>query len=116
MSQNFSISEIRDTVMDAINDKLSFKELRKKLPGVRKSQLLSTTHDIMEELKITMPFPDAYNRPRLKRTPLAVTADGMVDINALLQEKGYTPTDCIACPTIGVNRITLTIKKSNNNE
>lgn len=82
MQNNFNIEDVRNTIIDAINEKKSFKELREQLPGVRKPRLLALIFDIMEQLgieKSNHPFPDAMERPRIKRKALTVEETSFFD-------------------------------------
>lgn len=112
MLHSFTFFEIREAVTKAIHEKISFQELRERLPGVGKRQLLSTMFDLMQELGISeIPFCDAMVKPRLVRKPLLVSEDGNINIQKLLEEKGFANAEVVACPNIGKNKITITVKK-----
>lgn len=109
------VSQIRDAVKKAIEDKKSFQELRDMLPGVRKSHILTVVFDVKDEMGLPeMPFPDAICRPRIKRDMLEIDDEGKIDISDLLKEKGYDKSDCIVRPHLGNGKITLTVRKRNN--
>lgn len=99
-------------IRKGIQDKITFAELREKLPGWRKRPLQSLIFDVMEEIGLhTIPFTGMVTRPRLTRPSIPVSSEGKICVTDLLQEKGFTAEKCAAYAHIGKNKITLTIKQ-----
>lgn len=102
-------------IREGIENKITFEELRKSLPGWRKRPLQSLIFDVMAEMKLShVPFPGLLVRPRLTRKPIEISKDGKLSVKELLDEKGFLPQGCLAYAHIGDNKITLTIKRANN--
>lgn len=110
--QNFSkFYTVKQIIREGIENKITFKELRAKLPGWRKRPLLSLIFDVMAEMGLkNIPFPGMVIRPRLTRKPVPVDENGMLCIMELLKEKGFEGMECHARCHVGPSKITLTIK------
>lgn len=110
-----NFNEAKSIIKNAILTKMTFNELRGKLPGMRKPHILYIVFDLMEELELSeMPFPDAMCRPRIKRDILKISPEGNINIANLLAEKGFEIDKCYVRPTIGKNKITLTVRSNGN--
>lgn len=102
-------------IKQGIKDKISFTELRERLPDWRKRPLQSLIFDVMAEMGLKhVPFPGLLIRPRLSRKPIQISSDGKLSIRELLDEKGFSASDCLAYAHIGDRKITLTIKQDKN--
>lgn len=104
----------KQVIRMGIDEKISFEELRAKLPGWRKRVLQSLIFDVMAEKEMkTVPFPGLLKRPRLTRKPIPVDKDGNLSVRDLLEEKGFLGRSCLAYAHVGDRKITLTIKPGN---
>ena len=113
MSQ-INFNYVKSIIRTGIEEKITFAQLREKLPGLRKRQLQSLIFDVMAEMNLRhVPFPGLLKRPRLSRAPIPVDEDGNLCIRSLLEEKGFIGRSCAAFAHIGDNKITLTIKPAN---
>lgn len=102
----------RQIIRVGIRDRITFAELRQKLPEWRKRQLQSLIFDVMEELGLhTIPFEGMVTRPRLTRPAIPVSEDGNICVRDLLLEKGFNVDNCAAYANIGKKKITITIKE-----
>ena len=109
LNQNFDFA--KQIIRTGIRKKITFAELREKLPGWRKRQLQSLIFDVMAELNITtVPFPGLLKRPRLTRKPIPIDDEGNLSIKELLDEKWGDSRKYEAHANIGDRKITLTIK------
>lgn len=115
MQKNCSnFEQAKAIIRQGIKDKLTFEELRAKLPDWRKRPLTSLIFDVMAEKKMKhVPFPGLLKRPRLARKPIKIDAEGNLSVKELLKEKGFMGRCCLAYAHIGDNKITLTIKPGN---
>ena len=101
----------KQIIRQGIKDKITFDELREKLPGWRKRALQSLIFDVMAELNMTtVPFPGLLKRPRLTRKAIPVDEDGKLSVKEILAEKWPEGKECEAFANIGDKKITLTIK------
>ncbi|MBQ3058809.1 MAG: hypothetical protein IJD16_00630 [Desulfovibrio sp.] len=108
---DFNYYEAKTIIRQGIYDKITFKELREKLPGWRKRHLQSIIFDVMAEMGLkNIPFPGMVVRPRLSRKPIPIDSNGMLCIMDLLKEKGFEGIECHARCHVGQTKITLTIK------
>lgn len=109
--KNFDYAETRKIIIDGINKKISFDELRKKLPGLNKRKIKMIVFDVMKELDLSYtPFNGMLSRPQIKREPIPVSEDGTLNIMALMKEKSFDGVECQARCHVGPDKITLTIK------
>ena len=117
MKKISKFDQAKNIIRQGIKDKISFKELREKLPEWRKRALQSLIFDVMAEDNLKhVPFPGLLQRPRLTREPLPIDGEGNLCIYKLLEEKGFIGRNCKAFAHIGNNKITLNIKRVNNSE
>lgn len=101
----------KQVIREGIKNKITFDELREKLPGWRKRALQSIIFDVMAELNMTtVPFPGLLKRPRLTRKPIPVDEEGKLSVKEIIAEKWPDGRACEAFANIGDKKITLTIK------
>lgn len=112
MDLNFTnLDEIKETIKLGIDEKIDFKELRKRLPHIHKKPLIAIIYDVMNELEIRdIPFPGLLTKPKFARKPIPVSDTGKINITELLEEKGFDDLKCEAFASVGAKKITLTIK------
>ena len=117
MKKISKFDQAKSIIRQGIKDKITFKELREKLPDWRKRALQSLIFDVMAEDNLkNVPFPGLLQRPRLVRKPLPIDKEGNLSVYSLLEEKGFIGKNCKAFAHIGNNKITLTIKPVYNPE
>ena len=102
---------VKKAIKEGIEEEIDFTELRDRIPGLKKRQLMSLVFDVMHEIGTEqIPFPGMISRPRLTRKPILIDEEGNLNIMPLLQEKGFDGKRCEARCHIGNDKITLTVK------
>ncbi len=102
---------VKKAIKEGIEEEIDFTELRDRIPGLKKRQLMSLVFDVMHEIGTEqIPFPGMVSRPRLTRKPIPIDEEGNLNIMPLLQEKGFDGKRCEARCHIGNDKITLTVK------
>lgn len=107
--------EAKRIIFDRIDSNIDFRTLRKELHGISRRNIKLLVLEIMAEHKIQeVPFPGMMKKQVKSLPPLPISTDGTINVQELLEQKGFTHESCLVKYSVGAKKITMTIKERNN--